>query len=401
MSNKTLIVGDIHIGKGLSQGKPAVEGSINSRITDQVRCLNWILDTSINRGVDRIIITGDIFEELKPDSNMVVIFMEWLKECIDYGKKIYIIAGNHDLKRIGGRYSSILNVIESAELDNVFIYNEVYTLHTEGVSFTLVPFRDRRALGCETVDEAISKITSWLPFELAGIPVCNDRVLVGHLAIDKAFWTDEVDDVSNELMMPTNVFEGYDYVWMGHVHKPQVLKHKKPYVAHIGSMDISDFGETDQQKIVVLYDPDTPRKFEQLVVPTRPLRRIRLDIPKKENTTDFLIKAIDNMTTVTSFEDAIVKLEIKLLDPEATDINREKIIKKLFDLGAYHISHFSESKTVLVVPDDKKHISDSAIEPKAAIKSYADTLEFEEDDHKSEFVTACLEVIDIAQQQEK
>lgn len=393
MSNKTLIVGDIHIGAGTSIGKPTMEGSLNSRITDQVHCLNWILECAIYREVDRIIITGDVFEELKPDTNLVIIFINWLKSCSDYNIKVYIIAGNHDLKRIGNRYSSVLNIIESVELENVYVYNRVYTLNTDGVSFTFVPFRDRRSLNVDTCDDAIDIISNWLSYELAEINFENDKVLIGHLAIDKAFWVDEVDDVSNELLISTNVFEGYDYVWMGHVHKPQVMKSKNPYVAHIGSMDISNFGETDQQKIVVLYDPSLKNKFEEIPIPTRPLRRIRLEIPKEESPTAFLIKSIENMTAVSSFDKAIVKLEIKLLDPEAPEIDRERVVKKLKDLGAYHICAFSESRTVLAVPEDKKQISDFAIKPKEAVKFYASSIEFDEDDEKNEFIRTCLDVI--------
>jgi exonuclease SbcD len=248
-------------------------------------------------------------------------------------------------------------------------------------------------LNSETCDNAIDIISNWLSYELEGIPESNDKVLIGHLAIDKAFWVDEVDDVSNELMVSTTTFEGYDYVWMGHVHKPQVMKAKYPYIAHIGSMDISDFGETDQQKVVILFDPSSKDKFEEIPIPTRPLRRIRLEIPKDEKPTSFLLKSIENMTAVSSFDKAIVKLEIKILDPESPELDREQIIKKLKGLGAYHISSFSESRTVMVVPEDKQHISDSAIKPKEAVKLYAESIEFDENEEKNEFISVCLDVI--------
>lgn len=100
MANKTIIVGDLHLGKGLSIGKPAADGGLNSRLSDQVRLLNWIFDCGINRNINRIIITGDVFDETKPDSNLIVIFMDWLRQCEDYGIDVHIVVGNHDLKRI-------------------------------------------------------------------------------------------------------------------------------------------------------------------------------------------------------------------------------------------------------------------------------------------------------------
>jgi len=392
--SKTFIVGDPHIGKGLSIGKPSIDGSLNSRVSDQVRVLNWILDNAIHRNVDRIIITGDVFEEVKPDNYLVVIFMDWLHSCSNNGIDVHIIAGNHDLKRIGARYSSVLDVIESAEIPNVFVYNKIYTLNTPGVSFTFIPFRDRRSLDADTVADAIEKIERCLPFELAEMPYENDKVLIGHLAFEKSFFTDEIDDLTNELMVPIKMFEGYQHVWMGHVHKPQVLSRKNPYAAHVGSMDISDFGETDQQKVVILYDPASKKKFEELHIPSRPLRRIRLEVPKDEEVTEFVLKAIENMEQVSSFKSAIVKIELKILDPEAAELDRSKVIEAIQNLGAFHISSFSESRSVSVVSDDKKHINDSAIDPKAAVKLYADLLEHQDDDEKNDFISLCNELIE-------
>lgn len=396
MANKTIIVGDLHLGKGLSIGKPAIDGGLNSRLSDQVRLLNWVLDCSICRQVNRIIITGDVFDETKPDGNLIVIFMDWLKQCEDYGIDVHIVIGNHDLKRIGSRYTSILNIVDSASFNHVFIHNSFYTLHTDGVSFTFIPYRDKRALGCDTVDEAIFKIGELLPFELGSIPINNDKVLVGHLALSGSFWTDEIDDVSNELMMPHHIFEGYDYTWMGHVHSTQVMNNK-PYIAHVGSLDISDFGETNHIKNIILYDPFLKDKFEKIVIPTRPLRRIKIDIPKCDNSTEFLLNYIEEMNNSVGFKDALVKIELKQLDPESKDIDRARIIEKLNNYGIYYISYFSESRVIAVVPDDKKHISDSAISPKDAVKSWADMQDFSSnEEEKQQFVNACLEVINTA-----
>ena len=381
MADKTLIIGDLHLGRSISLGKPSVDGSLNSRLSDQIKLLNWCIDLAICKDVSRIIITGDIFHELKPDTNMVVIFMDWLKHCNDYGIDVHIIAGNHDLKRVGNRYSSILNVIEAAELDNVSIYNRVYTLHTNGASFTLLPFRDRRSLNAESIDESIGKINTLLSFESASIS--QTKVLIGHLAIERSFWTDEIDDITNEIMVPLSSFVGYDYVWMGHVHKPQVFS-QTPYIAHIGSLDLSDFGETEQEKIVILFEEN---KFEEIRLPTSPLKRIRLDIPKEEDPTLFIINEINKQ----SFKDAIVKLEIKLIDSNASEIDRDKILNRLYELGTYYVSGFSESRSSKIISDEKNE-EWQAIGPKAAVKLWAEKQDLPEDE-KDEFVSACLEII--------
>ena len=58
---------------------------------------------------------------------------------------------------------------------------------------------------------------------------------------------EEVDEISNELMCPVEMFKDYDYAFHGHIHTPQVMN-RNPHIAHIGSLDISNFGETNRSK---------------------------------------------------------------------------------------------------------------------------------------------------------
>jgi exonuclease SbcD len=389
--NRSLIIGDCHIGKGVSFGKSSSDG-LNSRIIDQINILNWILNYSINNNISRLILTGDIFEEARPDTVLVVIFVDWLKSCVDCGIDVHIIVGNHDLKRVGNRYTSMLHIIEAAEIDGIYIYNRIHTIHTPGVSFTMMPFRDRRALNAASVAEAESFLISCLPYELSEIPTENKKVVVGHLAFEGSFITDEVDDVSNEIMISPAKFLGYDYVWMGHVHAPQVVNKNNPYAAHVGSMDISDFGETKHKKIMVLFDPDSSEKFKNIEIPTRPMRRVRIDIPKGKDPTEHLSDILKDMNKESSLKDSTIKIEIKIEDPNASEIDRNKINNLLSKYDVYHIASFSESKNVAVVPSDKKHIDDCAIEPRAAVKLWTDLPENECDD-KEELTTLLNDII--------
>jgi exonuclease SbcD len=391
--SKTLIIGDPHIGKGVSIGKPAIGSGFNSRIIDQVKILDWIFDLSIDNHIDRIIITGDVFEDLKPDYNLVVMFLNWLKLCGHNNILVDIILGNHETRRSGSNYTSPLDIITSADVHNVTIYKSINTVHSEGVSFTFLPYRDRRSLNCETTHEAIEKIASRLPYELADIPQGNDRVLVGHLALEGSIPIgDEYSDLVNELLCPLTIFNGYDYVWMGHIHKPQVCL-ASPYIAHIGSMDLSDFGETDHVKIVVLYDTDAPNKFTEIPVPSRPLRRVKKSIPVGVKPTDYILELINEADSKASFKDAIVKIEIRLEDPDVTDFNKQEIEDRIYQLGAQYICSFSESRNVSVVTIEKRDLVDSTIDPKAAIKLWADQLGLDENE-KIEFMIFATAIVD-------
>ena len=216
---------------------------------------------------------------------------------------------------------------------------------------------------------------------------------MGHLALKGSIPIgDEFDDVINELLCPMDMFNGYDYVWMGHIHRPQVCS-RKPYIAHIGSMDLSDFGETDHTKIAILYDSDKTDKFVEISIPSRPLRRIKMSIPVGNDPTEYISNVIKTVDQSTPFKNAIVKIELRLDDPDASEVNRENINKLIRDLGAQNVSNFSESRNVTVVAADKKDLIDSTVDPKSAIKLHADLLELNPDD-RSCFIRFANEVVD-------
>jgi exonuclease SbcD len=394
----TLIVGDIHLGKGVAIGKPGIGSALNSRIQDQMKLLDWIVDQAVDNNVESVILTGDICEDPKPDYCLIEIFIEFLKRLEVRNIDVDIIAGNHDIKRTGSHYKSFLDLITAAELPTVRIHKYVSTVVKNNVGFTLLPFRDRRSLDCKTDKEAFEKISSLLTYERESIPNNCDRVLIGHLALKGSIFVgDEFDNEANELMCPLSMFEGYDYVWMGHVHKPQV-RLKKPYIAHVGSLDISDFGETDHKKIVVLYDTSIPERFTEIVVPSRPLQRLQIDVPEGFTSTNYVVDQVKALHKKNPLTNAIVKVEVKLLDEDAENIDRSIVSEIIKELGAYHICNLSESRNISVVPITSQHNIDNKIDTKVAIKVWSEHDEFEDDEEKSEYVDLANHFADLYQE---
>lgn len=394
MSN-TLIVGDLHLGKGLTMGRPGVGLGLNSRIADQFKLLDWILEQALERNVTVIIFTGDIYEDVKPDYVLSDGFIQWLKKCEVECIDVHIIAGNHDIRRSGANYFSPLNLIQSSEIENVTVHKQVDTIYNGTVGFTLFPFRDRKSFGSATTTEAIAKVEELLSWEVTDIPDTYDKVLIGHLAIEGSIFVgDEIEDIANELMCPPMIFNGYDYVWMGHVHKPQVHR-QTPHVAHIGSLDLSDFGETDHQKILIHFNSRSPNKFETIPVPSRPLRRVKIVVPEFADATQIIADELAKIDAKTPFSKSIVKLEVQLAGTDA-NADRGKIQKLLEQYGAFHVSSFTESRSTFVVPEEKRKNLDNTIDPKQAVKMYVESeavgAETEED--RLAILQLCYEIID-------
>ena len=381
-----IILGDVHLGKGCNIGKNYIGSSINSRILDQINLLDWTLDQSIENLTNNIIITGDIFEDPKPHPFLISLFISWLKKCESHHINVHIIAGNHDVLRNGNIYTSPLDIVNECEMEGIYVYNNINTVYIDQVAYTFLPFRDRKSLNCSTLDEAIEKINCCLQYELSSIPITYKKVCIGHLAIvGSIFVGDEIDDLHNELFCPLEMFKEYNYVWMGHVHKPQVFT-KKPYIAHIGSMDTSDFGEMDHKKELILINPEEKKFFTTINIPTRSLNKIQIVIPKEtENTTEYILSKIKNE----NLSNSIAKLEISYESNDLIPIDKSKIEKALYQQGVFNIAGITQNKKINVI---KKPDSDLDLNMtiNTAIKTYAD--KYIEESFKNDFIELCNEI---------
>jgi DNA repair exonuclease SbcCD ATPase subunit/DNA repair exonuclease SbcCD nuclease subunit len=397
MSN-VILLGDPHVGKNVSLGKSTLGANLNSRIADQLNLLDWTLDRALDQHSEHIIITGDVFEDPKPHPSLLTMFVSWLKKCQVHNVHVHIIVGNHDILRSGFVYTSPLDVINEVELENVSIYKDVDTIIIGSTAFTLVPFRDRKSFGVNTNAEAISLLRDSLVYELASIPVTYQKVLIGHLAIEGAIPVgDEIDDITNELFCPLDMFVGYDYTWMGHVHKPQVMQ-KVPHVAHIGSMDISNFGETDQKKFIVIFNCATkqdPWFTEDL--PTRPLKKISITVPKDtEDSTEYVLNEIKKEG---SWNKAIVRVEVSLATPELKSINKAVIEKYLSSEGAFNVTGITESKKQSIIKKDVNNTIDTKMDVSTSIKTYAD--KYIDDKSSPQFIELGMEILNLYKLEEK
>lgn len=384
----TVILGDVHLGASGSLGKAGIGSGLNSRYVDQFNLLDWVLEKTIELNALRIILTGDVFEDADPHPDLVKLFFIWLKKCQDNGIDVVIIRGNHEIMRNGQYYSSILDVVSEADFNNVTVYSSINTIFCDGVGFTLLPFRDRRSFDLQKHDEAVEKIREKLTFELASIPTTYKKVLIGHLAIEGSIYVgNEIDDASNEIFCPINLFSGYNYVWMGHVHKPQVLS-KNPYVAHIGSMDRSDMGETDHKKIIVYFNPELDNDFIEIEIPTRSLYKINVQVPADtKDVTTFVLETIKDKSL--SLKNSIVKVEVQLLSQDLKSIDRKAIESFLEKEGVFYTAGLSETKKVSLLKKKEDSLNHTVTES-SAIKEWA--TKFVEENVRDRFLTLAEEI---------
>jgi len=385
---KALIVGDVHLDKGTSIGKNYGPGKLNSRNEDKFRLLKWIQNKSIEYNVKNVIFTGDVFENYNADNVLVQLFFSYLKSYEPYDISVHIVLGNHDIKRIGSDYHSVLNLINIVELTKCKVYSEISTIPSEDGFITFIPFRDRKSLCAASNNEAIEKLNNLLPIKKQSPHIC-----VGHLTLEGSLYVgDEIDDLHNELHCSPDIFASkFDATFMGHIHKPQVLK-ENPFVAHVGSLDISDFGEINQDKIICLYDSERKDPVVKIDVPTRPLRKLEIIIPESVEPTEYLLNVLENEESKKSFYDSILNLELKFEDPKQK-IDIKKINQNLEKYALHNLTGIIESRAKSVVSTDKRNSLNASMSPKDAFKDWLDSREIT-DDRKSKILQIANDIID-------
>jgi len=191
---------------------------------------------------------------------------------------------------------------------------------------------------------------------------------------------DEISDMTNELFLTKDILKDYDYCWLGHIHRNMVMNKSNPYIEHIGSMDLSDFSEEDQTKYLINYDVSN-NKFKHIKLPTRPLRKLTINVPPNVISTDYVI---DELSKVNNLKKAIVKLEVILSSQDLLPIDRQKIEKCLYDKEAFYISKIIETKKAASIKQKIDSIKDNTIDTEYAIKLYAESFIDEKD--RSEFM---------------
>jgi exonuclease SbcD len=393
---KHIILGDIHLGKSLSIGKPGRPGKsgyeLNSRISDKIHLLYWVLDHARQQDIKHIIITGDVYEEQRPHPTVIGLFMRWLKQCEVQKIAVDIVAGNHDIMRTGAYTSSALDLIPAVEMEYANVHKDPVTKCIGHTLFTFVPYRDRRMYEVDTAEEALDKLFEEVTVKAKDPVLIYDReperILVGHLSLAGSLRiTDEIADSLNEIFVPTDRMTRWDRVIMGHIHHPQVIQ-KKPHVSHIGSMDRSDFHiyETDIDKFIIVTDDNFGH--EQVTLPTRDLRHIEIDVPPTADTTNYIIQAIDLYNKDMPVCSGIVKLTIKLAE-DAEDSDRAAIERHLYDdLKVHHICNFQESRTVASIAIDEDNKFDSTDTIPSSIGKFIDYKDDFDSDEQRERVKA-------------
>lgn len=242
---------------------------------DQKYFIDAICGVVREKRVDAVLLAGDVYDRSVPAASAIGLYDYAMNRlCGELGVKVLTIAGNHDSAE---RLASCAGLLDKAGL---------YLQGAAQREPRVVAFADSQVFFLPWMTE--EKIKSLYPEERDGITGLTEayRVAVNHmrekfipgkrhLLLSHAFITnaetstsDRAAEIGFATQVPASVFEGFDYVALGHIHKPQQVN---SYIRYSGSPMAYSFGKEErQEKSVTLIDTAA---MTQEVVPLPLLHR--------------------------------------------------------------------------------------------------------------------------------
>ena len=274
---RILHTADWHLGARLVE---------RDRLTEHTAFLDWLIDTLRTESIDALLLSGDVFDAANPPQDAVALYFDFLKRLADLRTvKAVITGGNHDS---ASHLNAPRELLKRFEV-HVFGHAGDNIVDLGDAAVAAVPFlreRDlRQAAAGEAMTDVQSQVRAAIRAHYVGqLSACralagNHRVIaMGHLTVLGATTSDSERDIhiGNLGAVGADVFTGFDYTALGHLHRPQQVAGLET-VRYSGSPIALSFSEASDQKSVVVLDTQG-MKTEMLPVPvTRLLTRVSVN----------------------------------------------------------------------------------------------------------------------------
>lgn len=251
----------------------------------QAAFLDHLVATVREHDVDAVLVAGDIYDRAVPPLPAVELFDTALHRLAEAGVPTVMISGNHDS---GRRLGVGAGLIERAGIHlrtdpagagtPVLLADEHGDVALYGLPY-LEPALVRDEFGTKKAghESVLSAAMDRVRADLAGRPAGTRSVVLAHAFVAGGEPSDSERDITvgGVAAVPAGVFDGVDYVALGHLHGSQTLT---PRVRYSGSPLAYSFSEAGHRKSMWLVDlgPGGEVTAERIDCPVpRPLARIR------------------------------------------------------------------------------------------------------------------------------
>jgi exonuclease SbcD len=252
---KLLHTSDWHFGMTLGAGSYA---------EDQRFFLDRLYRLIREEKIEALLLSGDIYDSSVVSAEAIGLYNEAMtKLCLELGVTVIAIAGNHDS---AARLASCRELLKGAGLHITGkVERDPVPVLLDGgkVAVYSIPFFTRdeiTALLPEKKDQIRNTETAMLAYcghIREQMDESRKNIILSHSLIvgSELSESDRSARVGFATAISKDVFQGFDYVALGHIHKPQAIEN---HIRYSGSPLKYSFGaEESQEKGVVVVDTDT------------------------------------------------------------------------------------------------------------------------------------------------
>ena len=251
-------------------------------IEDQAHVLYQLLDQVRDSSLDAVIIAGDIYDRAVPPPEAVELLDEVLTKLVDeIGVPTIVIAGNHDgAERLGfgsrllrERGLFIAGTLNQG-IEKVTLSDSAGPVHLVPIPFAMPELVRQWAEEAELRGyEAAMK--TLVARALKKLPAGERSIAVAHafVAGGQECESERALSVGGSGQVSASVFEGFDYVALGHLHRPQSVGAK--HIRYSGSLLKYSFSELDHKKSISLVEMDKDGQVQIEELELSPLRELR------------------------------------------------------------------------------------------------------------------------------
>jgi len=268
---KFLHLSDLHLGRRLKEA---------SLLEDQAFILQRILELVELEQPHAVVIAGDVYDKSVPSAEAVTLLDSFLCALSQKHVPVLLISGNHDSAErlaFGGRLLEesgvYLSPVYSGKVEPVTLTDQ-----WGEVDFWLLPFLKPVHVRHHFPEERVESYTDACRVAISqmGVDFTRRNVLVTHQFVTGAQTceSEEAVNVGGTDNVDASVFDGFDYVALGHIHGPQNIG--TPRIRYCGTPLKYSFSEADHSKSVTVAELDGEGQLQLRLLPLIPRHDLRL-----------------------------------------------------------------------------------------------------------------------------
>lgn len=257
---------DLHIGKIVNGFK---------MLEDQKIILGNIVADIGRENVDAVFISGDVYDKALPSAEAVELFDFFLSSLNSLGVEVFLISGNHDSSE---RLSFAHSILDCMRVHISPTYSGSVPRYDlpDNISVFLLPFIKPFEVSRLFPEEEILSYTDALRVALsqADVDPVRFNILLSHQFVTGSSLSgSEEVSVGGLDNVDYSVFDAFDYVALGHIHRSQRIY--RDGIRYSGSIMKYSFSEAEDVKSFLVLEVEGKDDISIREVPIMPVHEMR------------------------------------------------------------------------------------------------------------------------------